>query len=255
MKPSFSVALTLACCLAAAPRLHAQAPTGDAPGTSQSNSAGDAQKPAAGSPQSGSTQPASNPFPEDTSSVPVLPSASASSSATPPPTFSDEDSGNIRLPGADNDPVRSPDDPVTDSASAPEDGFSSSLNGIDQLLPPPDSGKAKKNREQEPTHQEGAAEDIQVGGFYLERKDWKGALSRFESALVLDPENPEVYWGLAEAERHLGDFAAARAHYQKVIEYDPESHHGKEAVKALKEPELAHAPAVSSNSSAAQPQH
>lgn len=89
-----------------------------------------------------------------------------------------------------------------------------------------------------------------MGSYYLESKNWKGALSRFESAMVLDPENPEVYWGLAEAQRHLGDLASAKANYLKVMEYDPDSRHGKDAKKILKEPEIANARAVSANSPA-----
>jgi hypothetical protein len=54
-----------------------------------------------------------------------------------------------------------------------------------------------------------------------------------------------VYWGIAEAQRNLGDYANAKANYQKVMEYDPDSKHAKEAKKWLKEPELAKAPAVS----------
>ena len=52
---------------------------------------------------------------------------------------------------------------------------------------------------------------------------------------------------MAEAQRELGDFANAKVNYQKVVEYDPDSRHAKEAKKWLKEPELAHAPAVSKN--------
>ena len=59
--------------------------------------------------------------------------------------------------------------------------------------------------------------------------------------MVLDPDNPDVYWGLAEANRHLGNYAAARTNYLKVMEYDPDSKHAKEAKKALNEPELANA--------------
>ena len=70
------------------------------------------------------------------------------------------------------------------------------------------------------------------------------ALSRFESAMVLAPDEPEVYWGLAESERHLGKLAAARTHYLKVAEYDPDSRHGKEAIKALKDPEIANVQAA-----------
>jgi tetratricopeptide (TPR) repeat protein len=121
---------------------------------------------------------------------------------------------------------------------------------MESLLPKPEDdqpGKRKKPATKEPTQKEAASKDIEVGIYYLQTKNWKGALSRFSSAFVLDPENPDVYWGLAEANRHLGNLADARANYQKVAEYDPESRHGKEARKALKEPEIAKGknPAVS----------
>jgi tetratricopeptide (TPR) repeat protein len=57
--------------------------------------------------------------------------------------------------------------------------------------------------------------------------------------MVLDPENPEVYWGLAEAEHHLGNFADAKTHYLKLLDYDPDGPHGRQARKELKEPEIA----------------
>jgi Tfp pilus assembly protein PilF len=104
--------------------------------------------------------------------------------------------------------------------------------------------KHKKLTTKEPTHKEAASEDVNVGGYYLDKKNWRAALSRFQSALVLDPENPDVFWGLAEAERHLGNFADARAHYRVVVEYDPDSKHGREALKALKDPEIANAKAA-----------
>jgi hypothetical protein len=37
---------------------------------------------------------------------------------------------------------------------------------------------------------------------------------------------------------------AARGYYQKVVDYDPDSKHGKDARKALKEPEIANAKAA-----------
>jgi tetratricopeptide (TPR) repeat protein len=145
------------------------------------------------------------------------------------------------LPGSDADPVRSPDDPVSDSSET--DTFSSSTTGLDRVKPPSDDPKDKKNRP--PEHQETAADDENVGTYYLGNKNWKAALSRFESAVVLDPENPEVYWGLGEAQRHLGNFAAAKSNYLKLLDYDPDSKHGKEAKKLLKDPELANAPTAS----------
>jgi tetratricopeptide (TPR) repeat protein len=228
MRRIIYIAFVLAGCLAALP-LCAQAP----PAESQKPAA-EAQKPGT-APQS-----SANPFPEDTSNVPVL-----SPSAAPPipqGTYDGAESGGIPLPGDDLDPVHSPDDPAP-VPNGPDSGWSSSAQGLEKLLPQPEDDQPGKKRKllvvKEPTHKEAASKDIDVGTYYLQTKNWKGALSRFESALVLDPENPDVYWGLAEADRHLSNFADARANYEKVAEYDPDSRHGKDARKALNEPEIA----------------
>jgi len=46
---------------------------------------------------------------------------------------------------------------------------------------------------------ETSKEDITVGKYYLDQKNWKAAQSRFQSALVLAPEEPDVYWGWRRA--------------------------------------------------------
>ena len=139
--------------------------------------------------------------------------------------------------------MRSPDDPAPEADERAAGGFEFQPCRPGAICCPRRTTISRTRRRKlvvkEPTHQEAASKDIEVGGYYLETKNWKAALSRFESALVLDPENPDVYWGLAEADRHLGNLADARANYQKVAEYDPDSRHGKEARKALKEPEIA----------------
>jgi len=217
-------------------------PTSDAVPSDQSKPADESKKPAAVPPSS------ANPFPEDTSTVPVMPTKNTPT--LPEGTYNGAAYAPAALPGEDLDPVHSPDDPAPEVGSGSEEGSSSSLSGMGSLLPPPDDeqpGKKKKLMVKEPTHQEAASKDIEVGGYYLQTKNWKAALSRFESAMILEPENPDVYWGLAEANRHLGNLADARANYGKVAEYDPESRHGKEAIKALREPEIANGknPAVS----------
>jgi hypothetical protein len=230
MKRHFRVALVLVGCLTAASTLVAQTATG--------GNSTDQSKPGAQS--APAAQPSANPFPEDTSNVPVMPSKAAP--GLPEGSYNGTEGAAPSLPGEDLDPVRSPDDAAPSAASGQEEGFSSSLKGLEKVLPTPGEDQPEKKKKlavKEPTHQEAASKDIEIGGYYLDTKNWKAALSRFESAMVLDPENPEVYWGLAEAERHLGDFATARAYYQKVVEYDPDSRHGKEARKALKEPEIA----------------
>ncbi len=245
MKPVFGMALVLACLLAVAPRLCAQAPhRGNASGSSQSQPAANSQNPPSGqTPSHVQQQTNRNPFPEDTNSVPVMPSKNSPN--LPPGLTDDAGEPRIPMPAEDADPVRSPEGAAA-AAESGESSSSSSLAGLGNLLQPPDdetqTGKhGRKGQEVVPEHHETAAEDENVGNYYLSNKDWKGALSRFQSALVLDPYNPDVYWGLAECERQLGDFAEARANYQKVVDYDPDSRHGKEAQKALKDPEIANA--------------
>jgi len=238
MKQGFQLVLILTCCFTTALSLQAQAPASSQipPNNNAPNPSANKQKPPGSSSES-------NPFPEDTTAVPVVPTSS--SPAVPQPSSNDADIYSARLPPQDADPIRSPDDPAPDSVNAPDSGSSSSLQGVDELRIPPDvekPGKHAKGDKPEPTHQEGAAEDVNVGGYYLERKNWRAALSRFESALVLDPENPEVYWGLAEAQRNLGDYSNARVNYQKLLDFDPDGRHGKDARKALKEPQIANAP-------------
>jgi tetratricopeptide (TPR) repeat protein len=247
MKPVFIVALVLVCLLAVAPRLGAQAqPANNASGAGQ-NPPATPQQPARGQKQSNA-----NPFPEDTSDVPVIPTGNAPDLL---PGENGEAGSRMPLPPVDLDPVRSPED-AGRAAEDQEQSSSSSLAGMGSLLPSPDDDTqpGKRNRKGSqivPEHHETAAEDEDVGNYYLDSKNWKAALSRFESALVLDPDNPDVYWGLAESERHLGDFASARANYLKVTQYDPDSRHAKDARKALKEPEIANAKASPSAQPAA----
>jgi len=241
MKRGYWIALVLAAGIWAATQVRAQAPAGG--GNAGSGQSGQSQKPAAAQPQQAAPPAESNPFPEDTSNIPVMPSNGAP--ALPAGTYSGSDDRPFPIAGDDNDPVRSPDDPVPSSNSQGQE--SSSLAGSDRWQPPTDDDDTDKKSGRrrmtvkEPTHQESAVEDINVGGYYLDKKNWRAALSRFQSAMVLDPENPDVYWGLGEAARHLGDFAEARGYYQKVVDYDPDSKHGKESAKALKEPEIANA--------------
>ena len=186
----------------------------------------------------------SNPFPEDTTNVPVIGNSS-------PETAEPEPAAPARIASTDFDPVRSPDEPIGEPAGDTEQGFSSSSSGLNMPTPADstdtDTGKHRRRQAEsqpQPTHVETAQENEKVGEYYLSSKNWRAALSRYQSALVLDPENPDVYWGLAESQRHLGDIANARENYQKVMEYDPDSRHAKDAKKLLASPEMANAGAA-----------
>jgi tetratricopeptide (TPR) repeat protein len=259
MKLGFAIPAVLVCSLAAAPKLSAQNQPTNPPAAPQQNGQPAAQPknspPPAQDPSRSKQQQNQNPFPEDTNDVPVMPSKN-----TPdlPPGTNEAGAPRTPLPPEDADPVRTPEE--EGAAAAEQDkGSSSSLAGMGDLLPGPDDAdtqppdrRGRKAQQPAPEHHETAAEDENVGKYYLDNKDWKAALSRFQSALVLDPDNPDVYWGLAEAERHVGDFAGARANYLKVTEYDPDSRHGKDARKALQDPEIANAKAAAAQPAASQ---
>ena len=241
MRKLFPVAILLAGSLLAVAQLSAQ--------TTPANPAQN-PPPAPAQPAQG------NEFPTDTTNVPVMPSKEAP--PLPEGSYGGDDSSapapRLPVPAADQDPARSPDD-LSPDADANSSASSDSRTGLEKVLGDTDSdapaqGKHRKLKGEEPEHQETSAEDIQVGGYYLEKKNWKAAQSRFESAMVLSPDDPGVYWGLAEAARHLGNLAVARGYYQKVAEYDPDSKHGKEAIKALKDPEIANAKAQAPASAA-----
>jgi tetratricopeptide (TPR) repeat protein len=247
-----AIAVILGCGLAAGPRLRAQAPGNSTPtpanGDANTANAQSQQKqpatPAQSTPGT-QAQPGANPFPEDESTVPVMPSGNTPN--VPEGSLNNGRNLGALFPAGDMDPVESPDN--ASGAEGSEQGFSSSDSGVDSLLPPPNADTQKKHGrgsgdDAAVMPHETAAEDENVGQYYLDNKDWRAALSRYESALVLDPDNPDVYWGLAESQRHLGQFADARGNYLKVMEYDPGSRHAKDAKKALAEPELANAKPV-----------
>ena len=193
MKLRFHIALGLGCGLIAAATLHAQsAPPPQKPGPSQQQPA---QKPPA----------QSNPFPEDTNNVPVVPLSEGTAPApAAPATERGESAGTTSLLHDDTDPAHSPDDPQPGASGS--DGFSSSLNGSNDVNIPdePRPGRHGKNGDEPLVHQVTAKEDEDVAAFELGRKNWRAALSRYQSALITDTENPDVYWGLAEAQRNLG---------------------------------------------------
>ncbi len=245
MKTALTMALALGCWMAAAPRLFAQDQQSNPPAAQPRKGPPSAQdnQPAAQQPARTQQQTNQNPFPEDTSDVPVVPTGN------PPnvPSAAGGEAARPSMPAEDVDPVRTPEE-AGEAEQEKDKSSSSSLAGLRDVLPPADDEEdtqpdkhGRKAQKPVPEHHETAAEDENVGKYYLDNKDWKAALSRFQSAMVLDPDNPDVYWGLAEAERHLGNFADARANYLKVTQYDPDSRHGKDARKALQDPEIANA--------------
>ena len=187
-----------------------------------------------------------NPFPGEDTNAPIIPvdpgpaagagsgSDRGASSGSGADSGADSGSAPRRDADPDGDPVRSPDGAGN---SVNDDGFSSSRTGLNQIPVEDDNdgkpGKSTKNK----TREQVIREDLDVGSYYLDRKNWKAAQARFTSAFGLDSENPDAVWGLAEAERHLQLYKEADVHYKLFLSYDPDGPHSKAARKALEEVE------------------
>jgi hypothetical protein len=79
-----------------------------------------------------------------------------------------------------------------------------------------------------------ARKDADVGGFYLQKGDFQGALARYQEATAADPTNVEAIFGLAETQRMLKKNADAARNYQLYLEIVPNGPKSKQALKALK---------------------
>ncbi len=80
-----------------------------------------------------------------------------------------------------------------------------------------------------------ATEDVKVGGFYLDRHDYKGAYSRYKEATLVDPANADAVFGLAAAARGLNHKDEAMQNFQVYLDAFPDGKKAKEARKALAE--------------------
>lgn len=80
-----------------------------------------------------------------------------------------------------------------------------------------------------------ARKDSQIGDYYLESGNYRGAYERFLEANHSDPGNAEAVYGLAESARHLGHTDEALRNYRLYLSALPTGPHAKEVRKALKE--------------------
>lgn len=79
-----------------------------------------------------------------------------------------------------------------------------------------------------------AKKDAQIGDFYLETGDFRGAYDRFVEAARSDPGNAEAVWGLAESAHQLQMNDVAIKNYRLYLSALPNGPHAKEIRKALK---------------------
>ncbi len=97
--------------------------------------------------------------------------------------------------------------------------------------PPADEADDKTFRPWDPHR---AAKDVEVGQFYLQQKNYRAALERFNDALLYKPNDADATFGLAVTQEKLDLFANARRNYSKYLEILPKGPKVKECQEALK---------------------
>jgi len=70
---------------------------------------------------------------------------------------------------------------------------------------------------------------VEIGNFYLRRKDYKGALSRFEEAARTDPNYAPAYLGLGKVYEKTGMKQKALDAYQRYLDLLPSDKDAQDA--------------------------
>jgi tetratricopeptide (TPR) repeat protein len=114
------------------------------------------------------------------------------------------------------------------------DYSSSQVKGLDMpttdAVPPPNLPPSTL-----PYNPKLARKDAEIGDFYMESGNWRGAYDRFIEANRSDPGNAEAVFGLAESARRLSHMDEALRNYRLYLSALPNGPHAKEVRKALKE--------------------
>ena len=129
-----------------------------------------------------------------------------------------------------------------------EAGESSSRDTRIDLSPPKDDAKNHPNSgaavsdadEMSPDVQEfhpwdphKALKDIEVGDFYLKRKNYRAALDRYQEALVWKPNDAIANFRMAQCFEKLNQPEEARTHYEEYLRILPHGPLSAEAQKGL----------------------
>ena len=79
-----------------------------------------------------------------------------------------------------------------------------------------------------------ARQSVEIGDFYLHKRDFRGALSRYEEAAKDDPYYAPAYLGLGKVYEKMGKKHKALAAYQKYLNTLPSQKQADEATQVHK---------------------
>ena len=73
------------------------------------------------------------------------------------------------------------------------------------------------------------SQSVAIGNFYLRRRKYRGALSRFQEAAHSEPDYAPAYLGLGRTFEKLGKYEQALRAYQKYLDLLPSDRDAEEA--------------------------
>ncbi len=128
-----------------------------------------------------------------------------------------------------------------------EAGESSSRDTQIDTTPPKDDVKNHPNsgadqdalddtgdvQEMHPWNPYRALKDDEVGDYYFKQKDYKGALARYQDALIYKPNDAVANFRMAQVYEKMGQPQDAIPHYQEYLKILPQGPFSKDAKKAL----------------------
>ncbi len=74
-----------------------------------------------------------------------------------------------------------------------------------------------------------AWKSVEIGNYYLKRKKYRAALSRFQEAVTTDPTSPPGYLGLGKVYEKIGLKQKAIAAYQRYLDMLPSARDAEQA--------------------------
>ena len=115
--------------------------------------------------------------------------------------------------------------PKNDAKDHPNSG--AAMMDTKEQAPPSDT------QEMHPWDPHRAAKDVEVGDYYFKVKDYRGAMWRYQDALLYKPNDAVATFRLAQCEEKTNKPADAAQHYEAYLKILPEGPFAEEAKKAL----------------------
>jgi len=98
------------------------------------------------------------------------------------------------------------------------------IHGQDQRMPAPENEEPEHRHRPQP-----AWKSVEIGDYYVRKKAYRAALSRYQEAVQVDPYYPQTYLGMGKVYDRLGLRQKALENYNKYLDLLPSAKDAEEA--------------------------